>query len=45
MERLLDELSFAASDHAGETLTIDAEYVDRHLSELAGDEDLIRYLL
>jgi ATP-dependent HslUV protease ATP-binding subunit HslU len=45
MERLLDELSFAASDHAGETLTIDAEYVDRHLSELAGDEDLSRYIL
>jgi ATP-dependent HslUV protease ATP-binding subunit HslU len=31
MERLLDELSFAASDHAGETLSVDAEYVDRHL--------------
>ena len=45
MERLLDEFSYAASEHAGETLTIDAGYVAGQLSELAGDEDLSRYIL
>ncbi len=45
MERLLEELSFAASEHQGETVTIDAAYVDRYLTELAADEDLTRYIL
>ncbi len=45
MERLLETVSFEASDKAGEQMTIDAAYVDEHLSDLAGDEDLARYIL
>lgn len=45
MERLLETLSFEASARRGETVGIDADYVDRHLAELAGDEDLARYIL
>jgi len=45
LERLLDEISFKAP--AGEAINevIDAAYVDAHLSELAADEDLSRYIL
>lgn len=45
MERLLDELSFEASDKPGETITIDADYVDRYLKNLVEDEDLSRFIL
>jgi ATP-dependent HslUV protease ATP-binding subunit HslU len=45
MERLLDSLSFEAPDRSGETIEISAEDVDRHLDELAGNEDLSRYIL
>ncbi len=45
MERLLDELSFDADKRAGETLRVDAEYVDVRLKELAASEDLARYVL
>ena len=45
MERLLEEISYAAPDRSGEKLQIDAEYVDQHLKELAGNEDLSRYIL
>ena len=45
MERLLDEVSYTASDQNGDTLTIDAAYVDQHLNELADNEDLSRYIL
>ncbi len=45
MERLLENLSFEAADRSGETLTIDAAYVEEQLSDLAGDEDLSRYIL
>jgi ATP-dependent HslUV protease ATP-binding subunit HslU len=45
MERLLDDASYEASERPGETLTVDAAYVDRHLTELAKDEDLSRYIL
>ncbi|RAW08331.1 HslU--HslV peptidase ATPase subunit [Halomonas elongata] len=44
MERLLEDASFKSSD-LGETLTIDAAYVDSQLGELAMDEDLSRYIL
>ncbi|WP_275288733.1 ATP-dependent protease ATPase subunit HslU [Halomonas elongata] len=44
MERLLEDASFKGSD-LGETLTIDAAYVDSQLGELAVDEDLSRYIL
>jgi ATP-dependent HslUV protease ATP-binding subunit HslU len=45
MERLLETLSFEAADRAGQTLQVDAAYVDEHLGELAGNEDLARYIL
>jgi ATP-dependent HslUV protease ATP-binding subunit HslU len=45
MERLLDSLSFEAPDRSGDTIEISAEDVDRHLDELAGNEDLSRYIL
>ena len=44
MERLLDEISFAASDGEAKTV-VDAAYVDAHLAEIAGDQDLARYIL
>ncbi len=45
MERLLENISFEASDRSGEKVTVDRAYVDRHLAELAQDEDLSRYIL
>ncbi|MBI2778808.1 MAG: ATP-dependent protease ATPase subunit HslU [Gammaproteobacteria bacterium] len=45
LERLLETLSFEASDRNGQTLEIDAAYVDEHLAKLAKDEDLSRYIL
>ena len=46
MERLLENLSFEAPDRpSGEALTIDAAYVDRHLTELAQNVDLSRFIL
>ncbi len=45
MERLLETISFAASEHAGESVTIDDAYVDEQLSKLAADEDLSQYIL
>ena len=45
MERVLDEISFEAPDKAGGALTIDAEYVRKHVGELAANADLSRYIL
>jgi ATP-dependent HslUV protease ATP-binding subunit HslU len=45
MERLLEEVSFTAADQAGQTVTVDADYVDQHVGELSQDEDLSRYIL
>ncbi|HEX8980648.1 MAG TPA: ATP-dependent protease ATPase subunit HslU [Parasulfuritortus sp.] len=45
MERLLDELSFDADKREGETVSVDAAYVDSRLGELALSEDLARYVL
>jgi len=45
MERLLDEISFDAPRRSGETVSIDAAQVDARLGELAGNEDLSRYIL
>ena len=45
MERLLDEVSFDAVKLSGQTLLIDASYVDGKLGELSRDEDLSRYIL
>ncbi|QAZ39161.1 HslU--HslV peptidase ATPase subunit [Methylibium sp. Pch-M] len=45
MERLLDEVSFDAPNLGGQTIAIDAAYVDRKLGALAIDEDLSRFIL
>jgi ATP-dependent HslUV protease ATP-binding subunit HslU len=45
MERLLETVSFEASDKSGHAVQIDAGYVDEHLAELSRDEDLSRYIL
>jgi len=45
MEKLLEELSFDAEDHSGETVTIDASYVRDRLTDLAKDTDLSKYIL
>ncbi len=45
MERLLESLSFEATDKTGEKVLIDAEYVNSHLGALVADEDLSRYIL
>jgi ATP-dependent HslUV protease ATP-binding subunit HslU len=45
MEKLLEEISFSASDSPDQTLTINAAYVDERLGALAIDEDLLRYVL
>ncbi len=45
MERLLESLSYEAADKSGTEVTIDAAYVDKHLADLAKNEDLSRYIL
>ena len=45
MERLLEEVSFDAATLAGQTISIDAAYVDARLGELSQNEDLSRYIL
>jgi len=45
MERLLDSASYEAADAQGNTVSVDAAYVDQHLGQLAKDEDLSRYIL
>lgn len=45
LERLLETVSFEASDKSGSMVTIDQSYVNQHLDELAEDEDYARYIL
>jgi ATP-dependent HslUV protease ATP-binding subunit HslU len=45
MERLMEDVSFEASDRAGDSIKIDAAYVDAHLEALADNEDLSRFIL
>ena len=45
MERLLEDISFEAEEHEGETITIDADYVRERLETLVGDADLSKYIL
>jgi ATP-dependent HslUV protease ATP-binding subunit HslU len=45
MEKLLDEVSFAAPELSGQSLTIDAAYVDRMLADIVSNDDLSRYVL
>lgn len=45
MERVLDEISFSATDRNGETVKIDAAYVQQHIGDLAKNTDLSRFIL
>ncbi|MFT6406963.1 MAG: ATP-dependent HslUV protease ATP-binding subunit HslU [Arenicella sp.] len=45
LERLLEKISFEASDRSGESVTIDQTYVNKHLDELVENEDYARYIL
>jgi ATP-dependent HslUV protease ATP-binding subunit HslU len=45
MERVLDEISFAAPDRSGDTVTVDAAYVHKHIGDLAKNADLSRFIL
>lgn len=45
MEKLLDEISFEAEDKKGQSVTVDADYVDQQLSDVARDTDLSKYVL
>ncbi|MBR1405221.1 MAG: ATP-dependent protease ATPase subunit HslU [Treponema sp.] len=45
MEKVLEEISFDADEHAGETLNVDAAYVDEKLTGVVKDQDLSRYIL
>jgi ATP-dependent HslUV protease ATP-binding subunit HslU len=45
MERLLDDISFRATELSNSTVIIDKAYVDKQLNELVKDEDLSRFIL
>ena len=45
MERVLDEISFTAPDRNGETVQVDADYVQKHVGDLAKNADLSRFIL
>ncbi len=45
MERVFEDLSFTAPDRGGETVTVDAAFVDKHLGNLSASADLSRYIL
>jgi len=45
MERLLETVSYEASDKNGELVKVDSEYVNQHLQELSQDEDYAKYIL
>jgi ATP-dependent HslUV protease ATP-binding subunit HslU len=45
MEKLLEDVSFTAEEHKGDTLTIDAAFVDKQLAGIAKNADLSRYVL
>jgi ATP-dependent HslUV protease ATP-binding subunit HslU len=45
MERVLDELSYSATDRSGEAITIDEAYVQKHVGDLAKNADLSKFIL
>ena len=45
MERVLDDISFSASDRAGDSVVIDGAYVEEHIGDLAKNRDLSRFIL
>ena len=45
MEKVLDEISYSADEHSGETINVDAKYVEERLNDIVQDQDLSRYIL
>ena len=45
MEKVLDEISYTADEHSGETINVDAKYVEERLNDIVQDQDLSRYIL
>ena len=45
IERILDDISFTATDRSGEKITIDSNYVKKNLGELVKDTDLSKFIL
>jgi ATP-dependent HslUV protease ATP-binding subunit HslU len=45
LERVLDEVSYTATDRSGETVVIDAAYVEKHVGDLAKNADLSKFIL
>ena len=45
IERVLDEISFTATDRAGETITVDSKYIQKNIGELVKDTDLSKFIL
>ena len=45
IERVLDEISFTATDIAGEKITVDSEYIKKNIGELVKDTDLSKFIL
>ena len=45
LERVLDQISFEASERSGDSVNVDAAYVRQQLGEISEDEDLSRYIL
>ena len=45
IEKVLDEVSFTASDRAGETVTVDKNFVNKNLGNLVKDTDLSKFIL
>ena len=45
IERILDEISFTASDKSGETVSVDSDYIKKHIGELVKDTDLSKFIL
>ena len=45
LEKVLDEISFTASDRSGEKVVIDEDYINKNLGELSKDTDLSKFIL
>jgi len=45
IERVLDEISFTATDRAGEKITVDSGYIKKNIGELVKDTDLSKFIL
>jgi ATP-dependent HslUV protease ATP-binding subunit HslU len=45
LERLLETISFEATDRDGDTVSVDKSYVDEHLEELTENENFARFIL